>query len=153
MQWLNAHRGARAFIPPSLFQVVLSHLELAFFIVGLRQRARRLPHGHPAVPGAAGQKAASWHQATKMRATSREQKPMISLVLSHQLPSTQLYVAVAFFPFIFSSFLALVPPLLPSPVAICEQSTFPASSLICVISWKQRNRILVVSISFWFRRA
>lgn len=68
----SAHRGVRAFIQPSLFQFVLSYLEPAFFIVGLRQKARQLPHGHPWVPGAVGQKAASRHQPTVTRATSRE---------------------------------------------------------------------------------
>jgi len=57
------------------------------------------------------------------------------------------------FSFTFSSGWICVPPLLLSPVAICEQSTFSASSLICVTSWKQHYRMLRVSSSFWFRSA
>lgn len=68
----DAHRGVRAFIPPSLFQFTLPHLELALFRVGLRQGAWQLPHGDPPVPGVVGQKPTPQHQPTMMRATSRE---------------------------------------------------------------------------------
>lgn len=78
-----------------------------------------------------------------------EQKQDFSSALKYLL--LNFMTLLHFFSLIFSSWWAHAPPLLLPPAAICEQSTFSAPSLICVISWRQHNCMPLVSISFWFR--